>query len=326
MSLDQVGVVLIGRNEGERLRACLTSLGALAARAVYVDSGSTDGSIEAAAAMGIKVVSLSMDRPFTAARARNAGFTALEQSFPDLRYVQFIDGDCILQPEWVQAALNFLESNETVAIVAGRRRERFVDASVYNWLCDQEWARAAGETDECGGDALVRIAAFRAVGGYADELIAGEEPDMCLRMREKGWRIWRLTTEMTLHDANITAFGQWWRRSLRAGHAFAEVSWRHRGSPMRIWTRNVRSALVWGSVFPALVLFATCLIDPVWLILVLVYPVQVLRLILRKGQGKGTHPALAVFLVLGKFPEAQGILTFHAHRFAGRQRQLIEYK
>ena len=326
MSLDHVGVVLIGRNEGERLRACLASLGALANRAVYVDSGSTDGSIEAAAALGLEVVPLAMDRPFTAARARNAGFAALERRFPDVRYVQFIDGDCILQPEWVPAALDFLEKNETVAIVAGRRRERFVDASLYNWLCDQEWARPAGETEECGGDALVRITAFRAVGGYADELIAGEEPDMCLRMREKGWRIWRLGTEMTLHDANMTAFGQWWRRSVRGGHAFAEVAWRHRGSPLRIWARNVRSALAWGCAFPLAVLFAGFFVHPACLLLLLAYPLQVVRMILRGGQGTGGHPLLATLLVLGKFPEAQGILTFQAHRLAGRRRSLIEYK
>src|SRR5690606_393010 len=107
-----------------------------------------------------------------------------------------------------------------------------------------------GEATECGGDILVRMAAFREVEGFSEELIAGEEPELCVRLRAAGWRIWRLDAEMTMHDANMTRFGQWWRRSMRGGHAFAEVSARHAGSPLRIWRRNSTSALFWGLVLP----------------------------------------------------------------------------
>ena len=40
-----VGLVAIGRNEGERLRACLASARGAAQRLVYVDSGSTDDTV-----------------------------------------------------------------------------------------------------------------------------------------------------------------------------------------------------------------------------------------------------------------------------------------
>ena len=36
---------------------------------------------------------------------------------------------------------------------------------------------------------LVRVEAFEAVGGFRPELIAGEEPELCMRLREKGWKI-----------------------------------------------------------------------------------------------------------------------------------------
>src|SRR6185437_7195484 len=93
------GAVAIGRNEGERLRQCLKSLSAAAA-VVYVDSGSTDGSAEWARSQGADVIDLDIGLPFTAARARNAGFGRLREIDSDLRYVQFLDGDCELIDGW----------------------------------------------------------------------------------------------------------------------------------------------------------------------------------------------------------------------------------
>src|SRR5438874_11940227 len=152
------GAVVIGRNEGERLQRCLRSLAA-AAVIVYVDSGSTDTSVQAARARGADVVELDTNRPFTAARARNAGFHRLRELAPDILYVQFVDGDCEIDEHWPKEALSFLASNETVAAVCGRRREQYPERSIYNWLCDQEWQGSAGEVDACGGDAIMRTLA-----------------------------------------------------------------------------------------------------------------------------------------------------------------------
>ena len=149
---------------------------------------------------------------------------------------------------------------------------------------------------------------------------------MCVRLREQGWGIWRLDAEMTLHDAAMTSIGQWWRRAVRSGHAFAEVSWRHRGSPFRLWARNVRSALVWGAAFPFGVLVTCLFVHPAFAALLIAYPLQIVRMCIRGGQGTGRDPVLAALLVLGKIPEAQGILVFHIHHQFGRRKALIEYK
>lgn len=322
----RIGIVVIGRNEGGRLAACLASLGGMSARTVYVDSGSTDGSVEKAQAMGALTVRLDMSVPFTAARARNAGFDALETAFPDADYVQFVDGDCTLESAWLSRAEAFLQAHEDMAVVCGRRRERHPERSVYNRLCDLEWDTPVGEATECGGDALIRIAAFRDVGGYADDLIAGEEPEMCVRLRARGWRIWRLDAEMTLHDANMLHFGQWWRRAMRAGHAFAQVSSRHAASPFGIWKRNARRALLWGGLLPALILLAAILIHPALLLFFLIYPVQVVRMALRSGPRNRDSWIYAAFAVLAKFPEMQGAARFYINRVLKRANTLIEYK
>jgi len=323
-SSDTIQAVAIGRNEGQRLIACLESLQDQTERIVYVDSGSNDGSVAAAKDRGVDVVALNMDSPFTAARARNAGIAALAQGSPP-DFVQFIDGDCVLDPAWLDAASTFLQENPDVAVVCGRRRERFPEKTVYNRMCDAEWDTPIGEAGTCGGDALMRWDALQAVDGYNPGLIAGEEPEMCLRMRRLGWKIWRLDAEMTLHDADMSRFGQYWKRASRAGHAAAEGQAMHGGGPERHGVAATRRALLWGIAIPLLVIGLTVFIGPAALWLMLVYPLQVARLALWDGNSRFAWEQ-AVLLTLGKFAESQGILTYYWRRWRGHQAQLIEYK
>jgi GT2 family glycosyltransferase len=281
-----------------------------------VDSGSTDGSPETARAAGATVVDLDMSVPFTAARARNAGLAALP---PDAALVQLIDGDCILASDWLDKAAAFLAQNPQVGLVCGRRAERFPQASLYNRLADIEWDTPLGEARACGGDALARMAALRQVGGFRDDLIAGEEPEMCLRLRRAGWKIWRLDAAMTAHDAGMTRFSQWWRRSLRAGHAFAEGAALHGATPERHWVAETRRALLWGIVLP-LAILGLGLLWPTGFLAALIYPAQVLRLAPRHGL------AWALLTTLGKFAEAQGVLRYWAGRLRRRRAAIIEYK
>lgn len=315
----RIAAVVIGRNEGERLRRCLASLRDRVGRIVYVDSGSTDNSLAAAAAAGAEIVSLDLARPFTAARARNEGFALMGDEAP--AYVQFVDGDCELQPGWLETASAFLDSHPDVAAVCGRRRERHPGQSLYNRLIDREWDTPLGETRACGGDVLMRTDAFRAVGGFDPALIAGEEPELCVRLRAAGWRIWRLDAEMTLHDAAITRFGQWWRRTRRAGYAYAEGAAMHGAAPERHRVAQTRRALIWGLGLPAAVLALLPVVPWLAALLALAWPLQVMRLARRGGD-----PAQAFFLTLGKTPEALGVLDYRLGRLSGRRRGLIEYK
>ncbi len=319
-----MGVVVIGRNEGGRLLRCLASTSGQAARVVYVDSGSSDGSPEAARATGATVVELDLKQPFTAARARNAGFAALTAS-GGCAFVQFIDGDCELQPGWLAAGREFLAANPRVAVVFGRLRERFPEASVYNRLCDREWQGPSGQSRSSGGIAMMRCTAFAEASGFNPVLIAGEEPELCVRLRAAGWEVWRLDAEMALHDAAMTRFSQWWRRARRAGHAFAEGVALHGGYPERHCVRQVRSALAWGLALPATAL-AGSLLTPWVLALLAAYPTQVLRLALRNEPDRRDTWEHAFFLVLAKFPEALGVLEYHARHLIRRPRGLIEYK
>ncbi len=316
MSAAAIAAVVIGRNEGERLIRCLRSLQGQVQQLVYVDSGSTDGSAAAARELGALVVDLDLSQPFTAARARNAGLAALQTG---IEFVQFVDGDCEVSPDWIATAAAFMQAHPKAAVACGRRRERFPEVSVYNRLCDAEWDTPAGEAKACGGDALMRVAAVYTAGGYREGLIAGEEPELCLRLRRAGWQVWRLEAEMTLHDAQMLRFTQWWNRSRRAGHAFAEGAALHGTGPERHWVAETRRALLWGAALPAGIALAA-LAHPLLLMIALIYPAQVLRLSRRTGFEQ------ALFTVLGKFAEAAGALEFYWRRWRGSARGILEYK
>lgn len=328
-ALSSLAVVVIGRNEGERLRVCLHSLhvSGLVKCVVYVDSGSTDGSVALAKSMNCLVHSLDMSKPFTAARARNEGAELARDHWSDVQFLQFVDGDCEVVQPWLPSALDFISHRPDVAVVCGRRRERNPQASIYNKLCDIEWNTPAGLARSCGGDALIRAEAFFAVGGYRADLIAGEEPELCVRLRTKGWKVWRLDAEMTLHDAAMYRFAQWWNRSKRAGYAFAQGSYLHGAAPEHHYVRETRRAVFWGGALPIVIAFSGVVWSPWCLVILFLYPIQVVRLATRSLR---THPDVAgwraYFLVLSKFPECLGVLKFWRNKFLGRAGTLIEYK
>jgi GT2 family glycosyltransferase len=319
------GAVVIGRNEGERLKQCLRSL-SMSERIVYVDSGSTDGSAKWPKTQGIDVVELNLNAPFTAARARNAGFARLRELAPQLEYVQFVDGDCEVAQGWPAHAIDFLRAREKVCAVFGRRRERHPDHSIYNRLCDHEWNGPIGEVRSCGGDVMMRANALEAVGGYRNDLIAGEEPELCVRLRAAGWLIWRIDQEMTLHDAAITRFRQWWLRNVRSGYAFALGSHLHGSTPERLWVWESRRALMWGLFFPVGSAAAIVLFGLPGFALLLIYPLQILRRMLRFPGTLRSRFQFAFFEVLGRFPESLGQLKFIRARLLGSTNRIIEYK
>ena len=330
--------VAIGRNEGERLQRCLRSLTAVSRRIVYVDSGSTDGSVEFARGLGCQVVELDMSLPFSMARGRNAGWRQAVELWPDTQFIHFIDGDCELLADWVPAALAFLGGHERVAVVCGRRRERHPQRSLFNRLCESEWNTPLGETRACGGDAIMRLSALSACGGFDECLIAGEEPELCLRLRNSGWRIHRIDHDMTLHDADITAWRQWWRRCKRGGYGAYDVMRRTAklpGGPL--FATAVRSAVRWmtGSLAALLVALAVgvFLSWPLAGVVALAVPglwsLQALRIAMRaRGRCDGWREAAeyGVCTMLAKIPQCLGILQSRRDHAASRQAEIIEYK
>lgn len=320
-----VGAVIIGRNEGPRLQRCFDTLPAGLQQVVYVDSGSSDDSVEQAQRRGVEVVALDMSVPFTAARARNAGFRRLLELQPETEFVQFVDGDCELLPGWLAAGRAALASQPDIAVACGRLRERFPHASVYNRLCDMEWDGPVGDVFASGGNAMMRAGALRAAGGFTERLIGGEEPELCVRLRGRGHRVVRLPDEMALHDAGMTRFGQWWKRAVRYGYCYAELAGMHPAA----FRREVRSALAWGLVWPVAACGTALVTGGLGLLLLAAYPARWLRILVRR-HSEGTAVADATLYasscVVAAWPAALGIAKFWWNKARGRRATLIEYR
>ncbi len=327
MTKPDIGVVVIGRNEGERLQRCLRSVVDSGSKVVYVDSGSTDGSTQQAQTMGVDVISLDLSIPFTAARARNVGFEHLTNAYPKLRYIQFVDGDVEVASGWLDQAEKALSCRPQVAIVTGRLRERNRNASVYNRLCDMEWDTPVGALQACGGIFMTRIEAFHQAGGFNPAIIAGEEPELCSRVRDRGWMIWRIPAEMGWHESAIIRFGQWWKRAVRSGHAYAEGACR--GGLRTPDSRQLASFLFWGLALPMIVMTTAWPTGGLSLILLLGYPTLCFRVTRRLHRGGAVWTDAmwyGLFIVIGKLAQAQGSILFAMTRLRRRSTQMIEYK
>ena len=344
--LSQLGIVAIGRNEGERFVRCVESLvrEAPGCTIIYVDSGSTDGSVEFARGKGVEVVQLDMSRPFTAARARNAGLERLLEVSPSVQFVQFIDGDCEVIAGWLEAGVAALAGDERLAAVSGRLRERFPERSIYNRLADIEWDRPVGEEKSCGGVAMMRVSRVREVGGFDSGLIAGEEPELCARMRERGGRIMRLAHDMAWHDLAMTTSAQWFKRARRHGHAIIEVSYFKTTASKGLFAGQVRSALIWGLAWPlglmtlliAVVLVAAYgqyrWVAPLAILTSLWFATRWTQgeRIAKKAQGRGMDNSLASqygwLLVDSKWSQVRGMIDFLWRRWRGKRAEVISYK
>ncbi|MBB6479249.1 glycosyltransferase [Spirochaeta isovalerica] len=325
----EVGAVVIGRNEGDRLKLCLSSVIAQIETVVYVDSGSHDGSPEYAATLGVEIVDLDMSIPFSAGRARNEGFNRLLQLGKKLEFVQFIDGDCELNGNWITYAKQFLTKQSSYAIVSGLLEERNPEKSIYNELCNIEWKRPEGDALSCGGIFLARITAISSVNGFSSEMIAGEEPELCFRLRQKNWKIYNSGINMALHDANMLYFKQWWKRSVRSGYAYTHRYFIHtynndeylKKATIRIW--------FWTIILPFFAFLLSIMISPLFMITLLAYLVQLIRSYrhtLRFTRNKRTSFLYSFFNALGKWPQLIGQITFIYKRLKNQQKSIIEYK
>ncbi|MEM8936076.1 MAG: glycosyltransferase family 2 protein [Pseudomonadota bacterium] len=321
----KIGFIAIGRNEGERLERCLESVRGELDRIVYVDSGSEDQSVAFARGLGAEVVELDPSKPFTAARGRNEGFDHLIAKWPDTELIIFFDGDCSLADGFIDAAANALRANAGWGIVVGRVREIYPDATVYNRLCDLEWQGPVGEIHTSGGRFMIRKEAFAKAGGFNPAVIAAEDDEFCIRVRREGYTIHRIEDDMCFHDAAMTSFSQWWRRSVRAGYGYAHV-----GSTYRDYFRPERArAWAWGLGLPLAALILAPFTFGLSLLLFGLYPLSFVRTranLKRDGAAARDATIGAAFLTISKFPNLAGMLDYWRKRAFGQAIAIVEYK
>lgn len=319
-----LGIVIIGRNEGERLTRCLAAIDTQQHKVVYVDSASSDNSIEQAKRANAHVIELDMSVPFTAARARNQGWQYLYRRYPTLEYIQFVDGDCELLTGWVEEATAFLGTNKKVAVVCGSLIEKYPQASIYNYMCNAEWKRAIGKVYGCGGIALMRLSALIQIGGYNPTLIASEEAELCIRMRKVGFIIYKIDVDMALHDAAIMRFSQWWKRCVRSGFSYPLLA----NHQIEVGETGALKGSIRPFFWVSLPFFILCfsLYSPMMLIFLAYIPLQLLRVFVLNKDISVAGFQSSFFNLLSKFPEAVGVIKYVFDKLRKKSSAIIEYK
>ncbi|HPF47385.1 MAG: glycosyltransferase family 2 protein [Alphaproteobacteria bacterium] len=321
--VNNAGVVIIGRNEGQRLNACITSvLRSGAKHIVYVDSCSSDGSAELAKSFKIDVIELDGQFPLTAARARNAGFKFLDETVEGLKYVHFIDGDCEMDENWLGSAITAFDVSPDVAVICGRLREKYREKSLYNRLCDMAWYIKPGEINSCGGIATIRADIFQKHNGFNTNLIAGEEPEFYHRLRKAGQRILCLDAPMGFHDAAMMHYKAWWIRSLRTGFSYANAAEWGR------WAKERKSFVIWGGIYPLILIIMFLQFWLAGLLFLALFPIQIVKIYfgLNMPYSSGDRLLYATFCMLDKIPEFLGFLKYHYVKISGSKQKIIEYK
>ncbi len=261
--LPDIDIVIIGVNAAATLPRCIESVLRSAypdeyLHIYYVDGGSSDDSVEQARGFeGVEVVEMQPRHP-SPGLGRNEGWRLGRSSF-----VQFLDSDTIMDPQWLNIGLHALQENPECAAVFGKRREVDPQATVFNWIADQEWNPRPGEVQAFGGDVLVRREVLEATGGYDEVLVSGEDPELSRRIIARGWRIWHMDASMTAHDLAMRSVRQYWRRGFRTGYGYAAVLARH-GRDSGFWLQESVRICIRGGFGPGCVLLGQARLFPAW--------------------------------------------------------------
>jgi Glycosyl transferase family group 2 len=252
------GVVVVASDNKASPEAAIRSAGDGRAIVFVAVGGAPDATATAKGAGA--VIAEGSERSFIpAGRARNAGYRQLKKIAPHLEYVQFVDADAALDPDWIATAEKFMARRPEVSIVTGAIKSLSGSRLSHAPTGSRDNADDEGEI-QCvyGGSALMRVESFEAAGGFRGDLLTAETVDLCIRLRRRGARIWRLDEAMAICRSAVKP-GGWWAQSRQRGFDNAYCASLHGGPPERLGMMDTVLAVLWGFLFPTAVISAALL-------------------------------------------------------------------
>lgn len=323
MRLNRAGIVVIGRNEGMRLVESLTAAKEFGCPIIYVDSRSSDGSVNRVNEMNINVLILDQDKPINASRARNEGYKYLLENNPDLEFIHFIDGDTVFDPMWNNIAIDILSINPSLAVICCVLKEKNRHCSIFARLLEIEWRLMTKCNGKCGGNATIRVSALLSVGGYDEDLIAGADPDLYRRISNKGFHLKVVNKELAEHDARMLKLSQWWTRGVKSGFGYSDIINRYN------FTGGMRSAIIWGGIIPFIFILSSVNYGFLGWVVLLLYPMQATRIYFSKEIScldKGDKYFYCCNILLSKFPQLYGAFKYLMFKTLKVNKKAIQYK
>lgn len=252
-------VVVIGKNEEARLADCLRSVLEAAAEVentevVYVDSASTDRSVEIAHSFGVRVLALRPEWIHTPAAGRLIGYHHTTGE-----YLMFVDGDTTLDPQWlVRAAAFFVEPE--IGGVAGFLSDVDEQGNEIPFVGEQ--GVEVKQLTRLRGIAAYRRSALAEVGSFNPYLRSEEEAELGLRLRQAGWKLMHLPFPMGCHQRGIPRIQAMWRAWQLGRVTGVGQAWRYactNGLGTRFCFENLRATMAFAFfcllLSPALILW-----------------------------------------------------------------------
>jgi glycosyltransferase involved in cell wall biosynthesis len=217
-----VSIIIKAFNEQRHIAASIESalraLAGMNGEIILADSASTDQTVEIAATYPVKIVTLRS----AADRSCGAG-VQLGYQYSVGDYVCLLDGDMQLHTDFLPAAIKFLEQNPEFAGVGGMIVERETGNCEYVKRAQAvDFDRLPGEVKklDCGG--VYRRQAIETVGYLGDRnLHGGEEFELAVRLRARGWRLSRIAVTAIDHNGHAGNPYALLRRRWLTGFAFS---------------------------------------------------------------------------------------------------------
>jgi glycosyltransferase involved in cell wall biosynthesis len=206
------------RHIAQAIEAALAGLDGLSGEVILADSCSTDRTTEIAARYPIRVVQLANP----AERRCGAG---AQLAFQHARgdYFYMLDGDMVLDRDFISAAKAFLDAHPEVAAVGGRVREMNLDNAEFQIRAkalESDPNRRPGIVEWLDGGGLYRTRALREVGWFADRNLHGcEELELGARLRARGWKAARIDRDAVDHYGHQEESYTLLFRRFRSGYA-----------------------------------------------------------------------------------------------------------
>lgn len=196
-------VVIIGRNEEQFIAKSIRSALAVqpqlpSLEVIFVDSASTDRSVEIAKELPIRVLQLRPDWPLCVAAGRYTGFLHSRG-----RYILFLDGDAEVEAEWLVRAVEFMDQHPRYGAVAGVLDEEYVNPEGLQMggtknVFGQDLTQSLIDCKALGGIAMYRRTAMEQAGTVNPHLPTGEDDELCMRIRNCGFQLARIEGRMAI--------------------------------------------------------------------------------------------------------------------------------
>jgi len=182
-----VSVIVPTLNEAEHIKKCLLSLLDAGGEnedyeIIVVDNGSTDDTVKLAREAGVRTMSKLNG---SIGSLRNYGAKNAKGGI-----LAFVDGDCVVSEDWLKNAMPYFRDDK-IAVVGSRLTHAGRTWVARAWSLLHSRKRTKGEIDWVpSGNMIVSKRLFDEVDGFDEELETGEDYDLCLRLGEKGYRIY----------------------------------------------------------------------------------------------------------------------------------------